>query len=93
MLLAAPPALCQDLASLDLTVRESDYQPSITLKEHENRVTEEYRVNNNIYMIKITPAAGAPYYLVDEDGSGDMAMSRGCDGIEQNVPQWALFSW
>ena len=92
-LLAAHTALCADLSSLDLSVRDSDYAPSVTLKEHENRTVEEYRVNNNTYMIKITPTVGAPYYLVDEDGSGDMAMSRGSDGIEQNVPQWALVSW
>ena len=92
-ILAAHPALCRDLADLDLSVRESDYEPSVTVAEHENRVVQEYRVNNNLYMIKVTPKVGAPYYLVDEDGSGDMAMNRGSDGIEQNVPQWALLSW
>jgi len=91
--LVAHPVLCRDLASLDLSVRDSDYEPSVTLKEHDNRTVEEYRVNNNLYMIKVTPTVGAPYYLVDEDGSGDMAMNRGSDGIEQNVPKWALFSW
>ena len=86
-------ALCQDLQDLDLSVRASDYEPSVTLKEHDNRVVEEYRVNNNLYMIKVTPTVGAPYYLVDEDGSGDMAMNRGSDGLERNVPKWALLSW
>lgn len=91
--IAARPALCRDISSLDLSVHDSDYAPSVTLEEHGNRVVEEYRVNNNLYMIKITPTVGAPYYLVDEDGSGDMAMNRGSDGIEQNVPQWTLLSW
>jgi len=57
------------VADLDLSVQESDITPSVTLREHENRAVEEYRVNNNLYMVKITPAAGAPYYLVDDDGS------------------------
>jgi hypothetical protein len=92
-LFGATPALAADAADLDLSVRQSDYEPSVTLREHENRVVEEYRVNNNLYMLKVTPTVGAPYYLVDEDGSGDMAMSRGSVGIEQNVPQWALLSW
>ena len=56
-------------------------------------MVEEYRVNNNLYMIKVTPSVGAPYYLVDEDGSGDMAWNRGASQFEENVPQWALFSW
>lgn len=87
------PALGRDLANLDLGVHRSDIAPAITLREHENRLVEEYRVNNNLYMLKITPTVGAPYYLVDEDGSGDMAWHRGASQFEQNIPQWTLFSW
>ena len=92
-LLAAHTALCADLSSLDLSVRDSDYAPSVTLKEHENRVVEEYRVNNNVYMIKITPTVGAPYYLVDDDGSGDMEYRRNSGTLGTRAPQWTLFSW
>ena len=52
-----------------------------------------YRVNQRTYQVKITPAVGAPYYLVDEDGSGDMAWHRGETRNETNIPQWALASW
>jgi hypothetical protein len=93
MLAALDPALGRDLADLDLSVHRSDVAPAITLREHENRMVEEYRVNNNLYMMKVTPSVGAPYYLVDEDGSGDMAWHRGAGQFEENVPQWALFSW
>ena len=58
-----------------------------------NRTVEEYSVNNNTYMVKITPTAGAPYYLVDEDGSGEMAWKRGAPDVENTVPQWTLLSW
>ncbi len=88
-----PAVFALDLDTLDLSVRASDIEPSVTLKERENRIVEEYRVNNNLYMIKITPSIGAPYYLVDEDGSGDMEWNRGRSELERNVPQWALFSW
>jgi hypothetical protein len=93
VLAAAYPVLGRDLADLDLSVHRSDIAPAVTLREHENRMVEEYRVNNNLYMLKITPSVGAPYYLVDEDGSGDMAWHRGASQFEQNIPQWALFSW
>jgi len=93
LLAAAYPALGSDLADLDLSVHRSDIVPAITLREHENRMVEEYRVNNNLYMIKVTPSVGAPYFLVDEDGSGDMAWIRGASQFEQTVPQWALLSW
>ncbi|MCU0835170.1 MAG: DUF2782 domain-containing protein [Chromatiaceae bacterium] len=91
-LLASAP-LARDLGGLDLSLRESDIEPSVTIRERENRVVEEFRVNNNLYMIRITPRVGAPYYLIDPDGSGDMAWSRGPARVEQRVPQWALFSW
>ena len=92
--LAAPVAgFAADVAGLDLSLRDSDIEPSVTLREHENRSVQEYRVNNQLYMVKITPLVGAPYYLVDEDGSGEMAWHRGGSGIEQKVPQWTLTSW
>ncbi len=81
------------LSDLDLRVTEADVQPAVTLKEYGNRTVEEYSVNNNTYMLKITPRVGAPYYLVDEDGSGDMAWNRGRPELDNNVPQWALTSW
>jgi hypothetical protein len=81
------------VADLDLSVQESDITPSVTLREHENRAVEEYRVNNNLYMVKITPAAGAPYYLVDDDGSGDMQWRRDPGDRTVRVPQWALIRW
>lgn len=93
VLLAAGPAAARTPSGLDLSVHESDIEPAVTLREHENRVVEEYRVNNQLYMVKITPAAGAPYYLVDQDGSGDMAWQRPTPGIDDQVPQWVLFSW
>lgn len=83
----------RDLADLDLSVTEADYAPAVTIQEHENRVVQEYRVNNNLYMVKITPSAGVPYYLVDEDGTGDMAWHRGDNQIETQVPQWTLATW
>jgi hypothetical protein len=91
--LAAASSAARDISGLDLAVRASDIEPAVTLREHGNRVVEEYRVNDQLYMVKVTPTVGAPYYLVDEDGSGDMAWHRGTSGIEQNVPQWTLMSW
>lgn len=80
-------------AGLDLRVTDADLEPSVTLREQEGATVQEYRVNNRLYQVKITPSVGAPYYLVDEDGSGDMAWHRGGSQFESNIPQWALLSW
>lgn len=82
-----------DIDELDLRVTDADIQPSVTLREYDNRTVEEYSVNSNVYMIKITPNVGAPYYLLDEDGSGDMAWNRGQPERSLQVPQWTLIRW
>jgi hypothetical protein len=91
--LAAGSVAAGDVSGLDLSVHPDDITPAVTLREHENRIVEEYRVNNQLYMVKVTPSVGAPYYLVDDDGSGDMAWHRGSSRVEQSVPQWTLMSW
>jgi hypothetical protein len=81
------------LTELDLRVTEADIAPQVRVRDYENRTVEEFSVNNNVYLVRITPAAGAPYYLVDRDGSGDMEWNRGRPGFDLQVPQWALLSW
>lgn len=93
LLFVSPMVDAKKVGDLDLTVIDSDIEPAVTLKQYENRTVQEFRVNNNLYMIRITPAVGPPYYLVDKDGSGDMEWHRGGSALEQRVPQWTLFSW
>lgn len=68
-------------------------EPEVTIIQREDRVIEEYRINGNLYMIKIIPSVGKPYFLIDHDGDGRMESRR--DGIYGDiaVPQWVLFSW
>ena len=95
--LMLPLAFAQDKPSsvrdLDLSIDPSVIEPNVTIKKHGNRVEEEYSVNNNVYMIKITPSSGPPYYLVDPEGSGDYEMRRHAAGMDIRVPQWSLISW
>ncbi|MBK5941137.1 DUF2782 domain-containing protein [Halochromatium roseum] len=81
------------LSELDLRVTEADIAPQVRVRDYQNRTVEEFSVNNNVYMVRITPTAGAPYYLVDTDGSGNMEWNRGRPGFHMQVPQWALLSW
>ena len=81
------------LADLDLSVTADDIRPRVRIQDYDNRTVEEYSVNGNTYMLKITPNAGAPYYLVDNDGSGDMSWNRGRPALDMTVPQWTLASW
>lgn len=90
----APAAQPQpSMGDLDLRVTEADIAPQVNVRDFENRTVEEYSVNNNLYMVKVTPTVGAPYFLVDNDGSGDMEWNRGQPGHDLQVPQWTLMSW
>ena len=69
-------------------------EPEVTIIRTEKETIEEYRVNGNLYMIKITPAAGPAYYLIDSDGDGQMEGRRMSNIYNPgNVPQWVLFTW
>ena len=94
-LLSAPvwgekPVSAKDL---DLRVTDADLKPEVTVQDYDNRRVEEYRVNNNLYMVKISPKSGKPYYLVDDDGSGEMEVRGNAAGRDIRVPQWSLSNW
>lgn len=83
----APPTLPEPVES------GQPIEPEVTIIQREGAVIEEYRVNGHLFMVKITPAVGKPYYLIDRDGDGRMEsrMSQIYDDFV--IPQWVLFSW
>lgn len=67
-------------------------QPEVTISRETGQTVEEYRANGKLYMIKVTPKHGAPYYLVDDRGDGKFSRQEGLDsGLR--VPRWVLFSF
>ena len=62
-----------------------------TFKRGEEKV-EEFRVKGKLYMIRVTPAHGVPYVLVDINGSGKFgAPSQGpADAHNISVPMWVI---
>ena len=68
-------------------------EPDVRIIRKKDATIEEYRINGNLYMIKVIPAIGPPYYLMDQDGDGRMETNM--SELRENyvVPQWVLFSW
>ncbi len=66
-------------------------EPEITIRQEADRTIEEYRVNGQLYAIKVIPKVGEPYYLVDSEGDGqlDKRQERG----RLLIPSWILFKW
>jgi len=73
---------------------EPSLEPQITIRKRGEDRVEEYRVNGKLYMIKVTPPHGTPYYLVDRKGDGSYSHEEtgvGDKGI--SVPMWVIHSF
>lgn len=71
---------------------DQSLEPQITIIKKGETQVEEYRINGRLYMVKVTPAHGKPYYLVDERGDGHFTRQDNLDsGVR--VPQWVLFQF
>jgi uncharacterized protein DUF2782 len=68
-------------------------EPVVTIIRKDDAVIEEYSVNGSVYMIKVTPAVGPSYYLIDNNGDGNFSTKK--HELDQDivVPQWILFRW
>lgn len=65
------------------------FEPQVTIKKQGEETVEEYRIGGRLYMLKVTPPHGVPYYLVDSQGDGKFSRQEGLDsGVR--VPQWVL---
>lgn len=44
----------------------------VTIVRRGTDMVEEYRAGGKLYMLKVAPVGGAPYFLIDERGDGTM---------------------
>ncbi len=68
-------------------------EPDITIMRKGKKTIQEYRKNGKLYMVKIIPDVGLPYYLRDTDGDGKMdvrsnELDRGAEVNMWNVLEW-----
>ncbi len=83
-LLPAVPPPPPEMAPFDAAL-----EPQITIRKRESDTVEEYRVDGRLYMIKVTPSHGVPYYLIDDTGSGNLVRREAHDtGIRP--PMWTV---
>ena len=77
-----PPPMGLDNGDVD--------EPEVTIIKKDGETIEEYRINGELYMMKVTPAHGVPYYLQKEDKDGGWSRF---DGPEAPlvIPKWVIF--
>ncbi|MEI7457435.1 MAG: DUF2782 domain-containing protein [Nitrosomonadales bacterium] len=79
--LSPPPEFTPDSAAGD--------EPEVTIVKQTELTVEEYRSGGRIYMIKVTPKVGPPYYLVDSRGDGKFARQESLDSGFR-PPRWII---
>ena len=70
-----------------------DEEPEVTIIQRDRDVIEEYRIRGQLYMIRVVPQRGVPYYLVDTDGDGNLETRRNEVTEDLLIPNWILFRW
>ncbi len=79
-----PPSSIEDGQALE---------PDVTIVQRKDATVEEYRLNGRLYMIRVTPFIGKPYYLIDNNGDGLLESKISDLQRDPIVPQWVIFSW
>jgi len=81
--LPPPPAITESVEDM------AGDEPEVTITRQTEQTIEEYRAGGRLYMIKVTPKHGKPYYLVDELGDGKFSRQESLDsGLR--VPRWVI---
>ena len=64
-------------------------EPQVTITKRGEDKVEEFRMSGKLYMMKVTPPHGVPYYLIDNAGNGTWSRQDSRDsGLR--VPMWVI---
>lgn len=70
-----------------------DAGPTVSIRSSDNGdVVEEYRQGGKIFMVRITPAHGKPYYLYDDDRNGRLDRTD-ADRASVSPVYWTIYQW
>jgi len=88
------PAEAAEEMPLPPKIQDEQIEPTVTIREEEERLIEEYRMNGQVYMVKITPKVGIPYYYIDTDGDGRLELDVDQQALNPVQPvYWKIKEW
>jgi len=68
-------------------------EPEVTTRTEGGQTFQEYRMKGKLYMVKVTPAHGKSYVLVDQKGDGTFSKQDNTLDPQVRVPQWVLLEF
>ena len=89
-----PPESTEDVP-IPPKVQGEQIEPTVTMREEEERLIEEYRMNGRLYMVKVTPKkGGVSYYYVDTNGDGKLELDPDQQALNPVQPvHWKIIEW
>ena len=83
-----------EVPDLPLPVESGEtLEPDITIIRKGENIIQEYRRGGKLYMIKVIPDVGPPYYFIDTNGDGSMDV-RGNDlDRGSKINMWKILEW
>ncbi len=91
---ASPPMEALPPPPIPDRVEEGEsLEPEVTIRTTPRGTVQEYRVNGQLYMIKVFPKRGYPYYLIDADGDGRLETTSHELAPGFLIPAWVLYRW
>jgi hypothetical protein len=67
-----------------------ELEPQVTITRRGEDKVEEYRLSGKLYMLRVTPPHGVPYFLVDNTGDGTWVRQPGSLHSGVRVPMWVI---
>ncbi|MEE4218154.1 MAG: DUF2782 domain-containing protein [Xanthomonadales bacterium] len=75
-------------------IQQEQVDPTVRIIDEEDRMIEEYSVNGKVYMVKVTPKKGLPYYYIDTDGDGKLELDPDQRALNPVQPvYWKIAEW
>lgn len=90
----ADPAAPPPIPPIPPKVPNEEPMPTVTITEKDGKRIEEYSQNGRVYMVKVTPAKGPPFYYLDTNGDGQLEL-REEDRVRNPVQPvyWKVKKW
>lgn len=70
-----------------------EMEPDITIIRKGSKTIHEYRRGGWLYMIKVIPDIGPPYYFIDSNGDGKMDVQKNDLDKGAQVNMWKILEW
>jgi len=69
---------------------DDSLEPQVTIVKRDGNTVEERRINGKLYEVRVTPAHGVPYTLIDQTGDGNFVRVDSPGSSTLSVPMWVI---